>query len=236
MTILQTLNPMVTLNNRKRKVIACATVIEEMLPFLPEDIPHEILDFGLHLRPAELKNALQEKINAASQDADVILLGYGLCSMAIIGLEATTATLIIPRVDDCIAIFLGSCEAYKAQTKKEPGTYYLTKGWIEVGDNLYEEHKKMIEKVGEEKAHRMTQLMLKNYKRLGFINTGQYEIDYYRKYAQDTAEGLGLQFEEIKGSSAMVKKMIFGPWDEEFLVVSPGQTIRYKDFVNSNPK
>jgi hypothetical protein len=34
----------------------------------------------------------------------------------------------------------------------------------------------------------MIQLMLKNYTRLGFINTGQYEIDRYREYARKTAE------------------------------------------------
>jgi hypothetical protein len=220
----------------KRQVVACATVIEEMLPFLPEDVQYEVLDFGLHLRPADLKIALQAKIDEASQHADVLLLGYGLCSMAIVGLKATTATLVIPRVDDCIAIFLGSCEAYKAQAKKEPGTYYLTKGWIEVGDNLFEEHKRMVEKMGEEKAQRMTQLMLRNYKRLGFINTGQNEIERYRTYARDKAKEFGLRFEEIQGSPDLVKKMIYGPWDEEFLVISPGQTIRFKDFVNSDPK
>lgn len=224
------------LNNSKRQVIACATVIEEILPFLPKEVPYEVLDFGLHLRPADLKIALQAKIDEASQHADVLLLGYGLCSMAIIGLKATTATLVIPRVDDCIAIFLGSCEAYKAQTKNEPGTYYLTKGWIEVGDNLFEEHKRMIEKFGEKKAQRITQLMLRNYKRLGFINTGQYEIEHYRTYTQDKAREFGLRFEEIQGSFALVQKMIYGPWDDEFLVISPGQTIRYQDFVNSNPK
>lgn len=233
---LPTSNHQEHLYNAKRQVIACATVIEEMLPFLPNDVPHEVLDFGLHLRPADLKIALQAKIDEASQHADVLLLGYGLCSMAIVGLRATTATLVIPRVDDCIAIFLGSCEAYRAQIKKEPGTYYLTKGWIEVGDNLFEEHKKMIEKFGEEKAQRMTQLMLKNYKRLGFINTGQYDIEHYRKYTRDTAQEFGLRFEEIKGSSALVKKMIHGPWDGEFLVVSPGQIIRFQDFVNIDPK
>lgn len=220
------------LHHARRRVIACATVIEEMLPLLPEDVPYEVLDFGLHLRPENLKIALQEKIDEASQKADVLLLGYGLCSMAIVGLKATTAALVIPRVDDCIAIFLGSCEAYKAQAKKEPGTYYLTKGWIEVGDGPFEEHKKMAEKYGEEKARRMTQLMLKNYTRLGFINTGQYEIERYRTYAQDTAQDFGLRFEEIDGSPALVKKMIYGPWDAEFMVVSPGQTIRYQDFIN----
>jgi len=222
--------------NAKRQVIACATVIEEMLPFLTNDVPYEILDFGLHIQPAELKMALQAKIDQASQNVDVILLGYGLCSMAIVGLKATTATLVIPRVADCIALFLGSDAAYKQQTQKEPGTYYLTKGWIEAGDGPFEEHKKLIAKFGEDKAHRLTQLILKNYKRLGFINTGQVDIERYRTYARDTADKFGLHYEEIKGSPALVKKMINGPWDEEFLVISPGQTIHYLDFVNSDPQ
>src|SRR5690606_9792098 len=109
----------------------------------------ETLDFGLHLRPEHLKRTLQERINEASQHADVLLLGYGLCSMAVVGLHATTAHLVIPRTDDCIAIFLGSCKAYKEQSKKEPGTYYLTKGWIEVGDTPFDEHRFLIEKYGQ---------------------------------------------------------------------------------------
>jgi hypothetical protein len=215
-----------------RRVIACETVIEEMLPFLPADVPHEVLDFGLHIRPAELKKVLQEKIDEASPKAEVLLLGYGLCSMAVVGLTARSATLVIPRTDDCIAIFLGSCSAYKEQAKKEPGTYYLTKGWIEAGDTPFEEHKALIEKYGEAKAERMTRLMLKNYKRLAFINTGVYEIDRYREYAWSTAEKFELRFEEIEGSPDLVKKMVFGPWDGEFVVVSPGETVSYQDFAN----
>ena len=220
------------LYSANRRVIACETVIEEMTPFLPEDVPHEVLDFGLHINPAELKKVLQEKIDEASSKAEVLLLGYGLCSMAVVGLKATTATLVIPRTDDCIAIFLGSCDAYKEQSKKEPGTYYLTKGWIEVGDTPFEEHKLLIDKFGEEKAERITRLMLKNYKRLAFINTGVYEIERYQDYARKTAEKFNLRFEEIDGSPALVKKMVFGPWDGEFVVISPGQTVEYKDFAS----
>ena len=218
----------------RRLIIACATVIEEILPFLPEDVSSEVLDFGLHLRPAQLKKSLQETIDQASQEADVLLLGYGLCSMAVVGLRATTAHLVIPRVDDCIGIFLGSCQAYKEQSQKEPGTYYLTKGWIEVGDSPFSEYQRLVEKYGEAKAKWMIQLMLKNYTRLGFINTGQYEIERYREYARKTAEQFNLRFEEIDGSSALVRKMVFGPWDDEFLVVAPGETIQYTDFVHAN--
>ncbi len=215
----------------KRRVVACATVIEEMLGWLPADVEHEVLDFGLHLRPEKLREALQARIDDQSDGADVLLLGYGLCSMAVVGLQARKAHLVIPRTDDCIAIFLGSCAAYKEQSKKEPGTYYLTKGWIEVGDTPFEEHKKMVEKYGEAKARRLTQILLKNYRRLAFINTGQYEIERFREYAQKTAESFDLRFEEIEGSPALVQKMVNGPWDDEFLVVEPGQMVTYTDFI-----
>jgi hypothetical protein len=101
-----------------------------------------------------------------------------------------------------------------------------------VGDSPFEEYKRLAEKYGEAKAMRMIQLMLKNYTRLGFINTGQYEIERYREYARKTAEQFSLRFEEIDGSPALVKKMVFGPWDDEFLVVAPGETIQYTDFVH----
>ena len=224
------------LPDSRRRVIACATVMEEILPFLPGDVTYEVLDFGLHLRPGELKSVLQEKINEASQNADVLLLGYGLCSMAVVNLHATTATLVIPRVDDCISIFLGSGAAYRREARQEPGTYYLTKGWIEVGDSPFEEYKRMIERYGEEKSRRMIGLMLKNYKRLAFINTGLYDIERYQAYSQRTADQFGLRYEEIPGSPALIKKLVFGPWGEEFVVVPPGQTVTYEDFTSTAKK
>ncbi len=63
-------NPWLHLYGARRRVIACATVIEEMLPLLPDDVPHEVLDFGLHLRPDELKRALQQKIDEAANQVE----------------------------------------------------------------------------------------------------------------------------------------------------------------------
>lgn len=218
---------------RRTKVLACATVIEELLPLLPPTIPYEILDFGLHLHPPELKRILQAKIDEASQQADVLLLGYGLCSMAVVGLVSPTATLVIPRTDDCIAIFLGSCDTYKAQVQKEPGTYYLTKGWIEAGDSPFSDHTRLVEKYGQARAMRMMKLTLKNYRRVVFINTGHNNLEQYRTYARNAAQRFDLTYEEIDGSAALVRKLIFGPWDEDFVVVPPGQVVRYEDFAGA---
>jgi hypothetical protein len=136
----------------------------------------------------------------------------------------------VPRVDDCIAIFLGSCSAYHQQSKSEPGTYYLTKGWIEVGESPFSEYERMVSSRGQKHADRIMHLMLNNYKRLALINTGQHSMEPYRDYARDTAKRFGLKYEEIEGSTALVKKILNGPWDDEFIVVGPGQSIKFEDF------
>lgn len=215
---------------KRTKVIACATVIEEMLPYMPADMSYEILDFGLHLVPSNLKSKLQEAIDASAPHFNTILLGYGLCSMALVGLRANGCTLVTPRVDDCIAIFLGSRQSYVEQSKKAPGTYYLTKGWIEVADTPFDEYERMVTQYGAERADRLMKIMLKNYTRLVYIDTGHSDKQRYVDYARKTAERFHLRFEELPGSNSLILKLLSGPWDEEFLVVPPGATITYLDF------
>jgi hypothetical protein len=216
---------------KSRKILACATVMEEMLPLLPPDAAYQVLDFGLHVNPANLKRALQEAIDDAAATADVVILGYGLCSMAVVGLRANGCTLVVPRVDDCIAIFLGSGSAYKEQASKEPGTYYLTKGWLEVGDTPFDDYDRLETKYGPEKAEWVIREMIKHYTRLALIDTGgQADLDRYREQARCLAQRWGLRFEEIQGSDALVRQMLFGPWDEGFVVIPPGETIRYDQF------
>jgi hypothetical protein len=216
------------------KVIACATVIEEMAPLMPSTMASQVLEFGLHLHPGDLTTALQAAIDA-SHGFDTILLGYGLCSNAVVGLRATTAQLVVPRVDDCISIFLGSRDAYRAQASREPGTYYLTKGWIEVGDSPFDEELRLAERYGEAMATRMVGLMLRNYRRLALINTGSQDMDRYRAYARRAAERFGLRFEEVEGAPSLVEKLLFGPWDTECLVVPPGGTIALDEFLTNAP-
>ena len=53
----------------------------------------------------------------------------------VVGLTATDCTLVVPRVDDCIAIFLGSHAAYKEQASQEPDALYLLIDTVQAGDN-----------------------------------------------------------------------------------------------------
>jgi hypothetical protein len=211
-------------------IIACATVIEEMTPHLSSDAKVEVLDFGLHVNPDALRSALQKRIDTLSQTAERIVLGYGLCSQAVVGLRANACTLVVPKVDDCIAIFLGSGQAYRDQASSAPGTYYLTKGWIEAGDSPFHEYDALVRQYGEEKARWLISRILKNYTRLALINTGHYELERYRDYCRRTAKRFGLRYEEIPGSDALVRRMLHGPWGDDFVIARPGETITYLAF------
>ena len=77
--------------------------------------------------------------------------------------------------------------------------------------------------------------MLAGYTRLALINTGQYNLDLYRKYAKRTAERFNLRYEEITGSTALLTKLVQGPWDEDFVLVPPGRAITFSHFRETAP-
>ena len=222
-------------NLERCKLIACAAVVEEMLRFVPSRMSHEVLDFGLHTDPESLKRALQNAIDSSPPDIETILLGYGLCSQAVVELRSGRRTLVIPRVDDCIAIFLGSASEYRKQYHSVPGTYYLTKGWIESGDTPFSEYDILVKRYGEQIAKRIVDRILKNYTRLAFISTGSNELEGYRERAQSMAERFGLCYEELQGSDVIIRNMLYGPWNDEFVIVPPGRTVSFFDFRKSGP-
>ena len=212
------------------KIIACQTVGEELINLLPEGMPHTFLEFGLHLTPEKLHVALQQEIDDTTEEVDTLLFGYGMCCKGTVGLHSRGFRLVIPRVDDCIALFLGSRGEYRRQCRLAPGTFFLTKGWIECGDDPFTEYRKMCEKYGEEKALRIEKRFLANYTRLALIDTGNHNLTASRKYAAMLAEFFGLTLEEIPGSNRLLDKLLHGPWDQDIIVVEPGQTVGYDLF------
>lgn len=214
------------------KIIACETVYVEMQGFLPANISCKKMEFGLHMHPERLNEVLWKEVRETSKDVDILILGYGLCSKGVTGLYSDHARIVVPKVHDCIGIFLGSRKESERQLKQDPGSYYLTKGWIECGENPLYVYEKMVERRGEEVARRACKLMMQHYKRVALINTGNYKLDGYVGYAQRMAELYGLRYEEIPGSNTIIKKLLEGEWDKDFIVVDPGQPISYEMFMD----
>jgi hypothetical protein len=57
-------------------------------------------------------------------------------------------------------------------------------------------------------------------------------LDHYRERAQEIAARFDLRYEEIPGSADLVERMLFGPWDESFVVVPPGDVLQQEDFFD----
>ena len=58
---------------------------------MPSDIEPRTLESGLHLHPEKLRGNLQAMIDDITAHTETIILGYGLCSGGVVGLEATIA-------------------------------------------------------------------------------------------------------------------------------------------------
>jgi len=214
----------------RKLVIACTTVIQEMLPLASPEVAFKVLDFGHYGNADNLRAALQLAVDESSPEVEFIILGYGLCSQGVIGLKSNYAQLIMPRVDDCIAIFLGSRLEYLRQGSRVPGTYYLTKAWIEAGHGPFAQYERVLANRGPKHADRLIRTMLANYTRLALIDNGQHELAPSREYAAQTATRFGLRYEEIAGSTQLLQRMIDGPWDQDFVVVQPGEAVTYEHF------
>lgn len=214
------------------RLVACQTVAEALRGNVPESMHLTVLEFGLHQSPERLRTTLQQEIDRSSSDVETIVLGYGMCGNGTVGLKARSARLVIPRCDDCIALLLGSRREYARQREIALGTFFLTRGWIEYGGDPYTEYLKMAEKYGQERALRLEKQIMQNYTRLGLIDMGDLE-DRHRAHAQKVAQLLAWKLEEIPGSHALLKRMLTGDWDAEFVVVEPGQQVELQTFLGN---
>jgi len=217
--------------NTKYFVIACNIMRDELLRFQANGISFVFLEQSLHRTPQKMKPIIQEEIDKATeQDWDYIILSYGLCSNGIVGVRSNRHPIIIPRVHDCIALFLGSWDRYVEEHKEQPGTYYLTKGWIEEGKSPVGIYKEYCQRYDKETAEWVIREELKNYTRIALVDMGADSAETYREHAKENARFLHLRYEEIKGSLEFFEKMLEGLWDKDFIILNPGEEVTQEHF------
>jgi len=214
----------------------------------PHIVDIELFPRGLHNTPAILRSTLQDHIDAAAgQGYDAILMAYGLCGQATAGLVSQDIPVVVPRAHDCITIFLGSRALYVEQFEAYPGTYWYALDYMERDDgsgaslgsgmdtnpSVYEEY---VEKYGADNADYLMEVMgawQAHYQRAAYIDMGAGDGSAVEDRARQDASARGWVFERVTGDMILVRKLIFGEWDEDFLVLEPGQHLQmtYDDEV-----
>ncbi len=207
-------------------IVACNTIADELnLAIMATGVTHPVLwiDSKLHTRPEKLKEQIQTAISRIS-NVSTIILAFGYCGNALVGIKSEKARLVFPKTEDCITLLLGSTERRKALSK-ETCSYYLTRGWMESENNLADEYAYCVRKFGSERALKLMRAILKNYRHLTLINTGAYDIAPLKRKTEELAVTLGLCHKVVEGSQRLFHKLLTGPWDEEFVQVEPGEEI-----------
>lgn len=211
-------------------LIACPAVLGELAPGATDGVDCVTLDAQLHLSPEKLKEGLRVAVAAADRPGATIVLGYGLCSNAVLGLKTRHATLVVPRVDDCIAMMLGSNEAFAAQSEKVRGSYYLTKSYLEECETILTEYDRLAEKRGAERAEQLMRLLLNHYTRLVLIDTGRHDLAPYRDQVAEFAARFDLTVEDVPGTTGLVDALVVTGWGDDFVVAPPGHELTFDDF------
>jgi len=210
----------------------------------PHSVELEILPMGLHDLGVEMRSHVQTRIVAADGDSyDAILLGYGLCGRGTDGLRAGRAPLVIPRAHDCITLLMGDWKRTAAYFADHPSVYYRSPGWVEfqTGQTLQPANtanrlgerrtrEEFIAQYGEENGeylYAQFNAYRRRYSGLTYISTGVASDSICREKARDEAAKHGWSFEEVKGSVALLQRLMNGDWNAaDFLVVPPGASVR----------
>ena len=221
-------------------VLSCNVLRELMMRNLPDDWARDavFMDYGLHRVPDRLRTELQGALERIPEPS-LVIVGYGLCGNGLNGLQAGRHQLLVPRVDDCIAMLLGSYRAYLRHFEEAPGTYYLSKGWLESGSHPLSEYQEYVPRYGPEQAMWIMDQQYQHYERLVLVAHDRADLEAYRPLAQEVArfcERWGMRYEEVLGSERYVRRLVEGAaapelLDGDFVLVPPGGDLRQVQFM-----
>jgi len=228
------------------KVLCCEVFFREACLLASRSrntLDMEFLPKGLHdLGHERMLARLQERVDAVPPDRyEATLLVYGLCNNGVAGLKACHTRLVMPRAHDCMTVFLGSRARYEEVFNANPGTYFRTSGWLERDDasgageptvpqrlGMFQGYTELVEKYGEENAKYIAETMgtgVENYSRLAFIRMGIPDEARFEQEARAEAERRGWEFSLLEGSLDLLRRLLDGDWNDDFLVIEPGAGI-----------
>jgi hypothetical protein len=213
----------------------------------PRTVDVSLLRIALHETPATLRARLQAEIDAAGPEYDAVVLAYGLCGGATVGLAAGRVPLIVPRAHDCITVFLGSRERYQREFAKHPGTYWYAADYLERSDRemegastglfgvgastdaeLQAAYAEYLERFGRDNADYLMETMgawREHYDRAVLLDLPIGGSADAERRAKAEAERRGWLFERVTGDLLLIRRLLEADWADDFLVLQPGQRL-----------
>ncbi len=218
-------------------ILACSsmkTYLENAGKKLNLAYPVIYADRSLHAEPEKMKERLEQLLAELDEDIDTVLVAMGYCGGSWEKVPHRQR-LVIPKVDDCITMFLHTDDT-PAVNKKETGHMYICDKTSEddhfsipgIRRNLFEEY-------GEYNGDMMFKSWFAPYKDVDIIDTGCYDCysEEFVAYAQESADLIFARLNYVEGSNIILEKLLRGDWDDQFLVIPADKEITWSVFFES---
>ena len=195
------------------------------------DFPVIWVDAGKHTWPDKLRVSIQEAIDGIFPSYEIVLLLFGFCGNAMVGIEARNHKLVMPKAADCIPLFIGSREERETYGTR---TYFFTEGYLNSGGSMLSDASRIYERYGEEDGLYILKKMLGHYQDFAVVNTGVFDVDAVKVRVDDFAKPLEIPVKLIPGSLRYIDALLTGVWqDDAFLVLEPGGKITFEDSLEA---
>ena len=89
-------------------------------------------------------------------------------------------------------------------------------------------HAEYVERYGQDNADYLMEALgawRSHYDRAAFIDMGVGDGSRVEAQARDDADRRGWRFEKLAGDVLLVRRLLEGDWDRDFLVVQPGERV-----------
>ena len=186
--------------------------------------PIYTLDRALHSQPKNMRQRLQDVLNALPESITTVLIAMGYCGGSLDNICARQR-LVIPNLDDCITMLLTKTDAQEGNLKQRGHMYFRDSecGGVNVQrmlDNLRREY-------GTERGTGIFGMWFADYTHADIIDTGVFDCyeESYVESIQKQADLIRCELDYVEGSNRILEKLVSGQWDEQFLIVPPGTVL-----------
>ena len=209
----------------RTKIIACETLRDELelaMQLTQSDYEIHWAASGLHNFTKKLRIHLQHCLDNITE-CDRVLMAFGACGNAAVGLRTRDKELIFPKVDDCISMLIGSTS--KRTELGENCTYYVTPGLLRSQFNAWQAYQYIVKEYGEKTGAAVAKRMLSQYKYLGLLQDDSYDLESFLPIFHQVSVDLGLEERLLPASVQYLRDLLSGPWEEDRFHIFPPKSI-----------
>ena len=220
---------------KKSVLLSCPTLKRELLQAARENgfsYPIYFLPPQLHSRPENLREYLQQRIDAL-EDVEQILLCVSGCGGGTVGLKATSGDLILPKTRDCLDILLSQKGLEDIQ--RPQNAIFITEDWAEFMNGLKARFEAQAQEKGEEYAKEAVRMMFQGFEDFYVIDTGVYDTKKVEEDIGPLVKILKGRIHKVSGGYGILRKLTAGKFDEDFIMVKKGEQVRKEDFTFTDP-